>query len=91
MPKKCESCKWYIPHRDGFSAGQCAQPELLQATIDEGFALFNVSRARELCDRESNGVFVYFEPVLSSPSSEGGVAFASNDGVVAPAAKEATI
>lgn len=27
-----------------------------------GYAVFNIKRARNICDREGNGRFVYFEP-----------------------------
>jgi hypothetical protein len=66
--KKCESCKSYEadPKRRGFGFGTCASQQVMrvfcQATSPMTYATLGIGLARELCDREGDGHFVYFEP-----------------------------
>lgn len=59
MPKKCESCRHYRqdPSKPGFDFGFCFSPQ-----IKIPMHSLPVLRAREICDREGDGIFVYFEP-----------------------------
>lgn len=72
MPKKCESCLFFLPSRgDAFEDGRCDSPSLI---IEHGLDyLPEIYVARELCDKEGDGHFVYFEPL---PPSATGAAFA---------------
>lgn len=66
MPKKkCESCRHYDKPSPShsFGAGQCRQSEIGSRLGKKGLRGFHtVEFAREICDREGDGVFVYYEP-----------------------------
>ena len=68
MPKKCESCQNFRPdwRNRGFEAGACISRKIV--TMNS----LPILTARGLCDKEGDGIFVYFEP--KTPAA--GVAFA---------------
>ncbi len=80
MTKKCYECHFY-DQKQGSEFCQRMMPELPES---EG-SFIALDTAREICNKEGDGIFVYFEPILSSPPARGGVAFASNDEVVGAA------
>lgn len=64
MPK-CESCRFYDKPSPShtFGAGQCRQSEIGSRLGKNGLRGFHtIEFAREICDREGDGRFVYFEP-----------------------------
>lgn len=75
MPKKCESCRHYlpVPGTNEFHKAQCTSWEVLslEAHIFGG-PMPLIEDAREICDKEGDGIFVYFEPKVPTA----GVAFA---------------
>lgn len=55
MPNKCESCKHYRPDNN-----RCKAWPVLNLGGD--FVSVDLTTARDICDREGDGTFVYFEP-----------------------------
>lgn len=64
MPNKCESCKHYRPDNNRCKAWPVRN-------LGGDYVSVDLTTARDICDRESNGIFVYFEP--KTPTS--GAAF----------------
>jgi len=62
LQNKCESCRHFEPSPKSFWAGRCVRVEILNDASMRGYAVFNIKRARNICDREGDGIFVYFEP-----------------------------
>lgn len=64
MPKKCESCKFYQPC---VPVNVCTNEHIKQSA-DKDFVTLNyfveINPAREICNREGDGIFVYFEPTV---------------------------
>ena len=60
MPNKCESCRFQ--KTDSFESDMCASPDVNAAFSGHKKAMLSLGTARDICDRESNGIFVYFEP-----------------------------
>jgi hypothetical protein len=59
MPMKCESCRHFKnPDSTDFNRGQCESPEVTVLKYR-----LPIYVARNLCDEEQNGRFVYFEPI----------------------------
>jgi len=64
MSKKCDSCRF-------FSVGQlgerCHQTDV-RGRVDPDFVVApgytELTPAREHCDKEGDGIFVYFQPML---------------------------
>lgn len=72
--KKCESCRFFVPKGPRFEDAGCSQinvrrPTLFAPPESQPVA---IRPAREVCNKEGDGIFVYFEP--SYPSA--GAAFA---------------
>lgn len=71
MPKKCESCRFHSSKRSKLSIGEialvfCTNPIVASDEIKEMFPDrigLPLDIAREVCDKEGDGIFVYFEPV----------------------------
>ena len=63
MPKKCEECRHYKPSglARGFWNGFCASPTILNIR-EVVMSNLSIRYAREICDREGDGIFVHFEP-----------------------------
>ncbi len=57
---KCEYCRFFDNGPSGFDSGICKNEQVLNITGDWIAALIN--DARNICDREGDGHFVYFEP-----------------------------
>lgn len=83
MSLKCESCRyfsaeWKLGHFRSIIAGnqRCEAPSVLKAfnrpTYHQTQRLA-IMLARDICDREGDGRFVYFEPRDTEPSA--GAAF----------------
>ncbi len=54
MPKKCESCRFYRNFKSQpFEKGICSSPDVFSS---------KVLTARQECDKEGDGRFVYYEP-----------------------------
>jgi len=70
MPIKCESCKFL---KRGFAIQVCTSA---RTRLVDGYDTI-IGKAREICDREGDGIFVYFEP--KDPTT--GAAFAGTAGV----------
>lgn len=65
MPNKCESCRHFRLSRPkgDFRNGTCSSEQVaLTRTLMLTGAFLPISTAREICDREGDGIFVYFEP-----------------------------
>lgn len=62
MPKKCESCRYYVnPERAfEFDGAICSNIEINSTVRFQRVVM--MPEARELCDREGDGHFIYFEP-----------------------------
>jgi len=61
--KKCEKCKFYFgDSQEPFEKGVCASPIVIGTFGVEAEAM-DITAAREMCDREGDGHFVYFEPL----------------------------
>lgn len=65
--KKCERCRHFRSDRNrrGFEAGVCTSSSIAINSLP-------ILDAREICDKEGDGIFVYFEP--KTPAA--GVVFA---------------
>lgn len=71
MPKKCESCRFYcneITEHRNFYLGYCTRDDVFaESPIPDDPAFYQdyprIADARKICDREGDGVFVYFEPL----------------------------
>lgn len=68
MPLKCESCKHYRPIGSRFEDAWCEHPQVKYPKTN-GIPhpaipriSVTVSAAREICNKEGDGIFVYFEP-----------------------------
>jgi hypothetical protein len=101
QPRKCESCRHFVDYGSNLM-DFCSNPKVVPSDHpwatrglwplekDPMLDAAGLETARDICDRESNGIFVYFEPKTptagatfqSSPPCLGGVADASSDGVV---------
>jgi hypothetical protein len=59
----CESCKHYQPavSRRNFESGFCLSPDQPRTAI---------MNAREVCDKEGDGRFVYYEPKQPTAGAE---------------------
>lgn len=79
MPNiKCLSCRWHLE-----PTGNCPQGSCYSRRVTGGNRqVLPLDTAREVCNKEGDGIFVYFEPILGSPPYKGGVAAVSADGVV---------
>lgn len=75
MKPKCLSCRHYGNHFTNFTdpapgvfaSGWCSAPEINAQVESAGYILargssVDIATARDLCDREGNGIFVHFEP-----------------------------
>ncbi len=64
MPKKCESCRFYNESND--SLPESCLNLSVRCSVDPDFIFYRIfaelGPAREICDREGDGIFVYFEP-----------------------------
>ena len=75
MSIKCESCRFFDkPNADAPSeSARCLQVFVQTQRLKSGArGWFTIDKDREICDREGNGHFVYFEP--TTPTA--GAAFA---------------
>lgn len=67
MTNKCESCIHYqkeTPHHT-FGAGRCIQQAVgrkLRRILSDTVRFHTIDYAREICNKEGDGIFVYFEP-----------------------------
>lgn len=61
MPKKCESCRHYTAYKIPKGDGECSQP-IIGATAPCNLGRLRITAAREICNKEGDGHFVYFEP-----------------------------
>lgn len=52
MPNRCESCRFFAGHYRSFEESSCVRLELPE----------DITAAREICNKEGDGIFVYFEP-----------------------------
>lgn len=75
MPKKCEGCQFFFNDpAQGFHEGICVN-ETIAAVVSGGICdVIDIDSARHVCDREGDGIFVYYEP--KTPAA--GAAFAGN-------------
>lgn len=70
MPRKCESCRHFIETKKGqkihFFSNQCSRSEIVDEIFPTSLCHKQLSAgvdlARDICDREGDGHFVYFEP-----------------------------
>ena len=66
MNKKiCERCKHYRPNAvtDNFESGTCSQPDIVAPDVRLHQRNWKwIEAARDVCDKEGDGRFVYFEP-----------------------------
>ncbi len=62
MPKKCESCRHFRAEGEGspFNTARCKSPVIV--LVFNRCLSVAISDAREICDQEGDGIFVYFEP-----------------------------
>lgn len=64
MPKKCEGCRHFKPAEGGqFTDGRCDSLDVSNTRPywkRRGPVLITI--AREICDKEGDGIFVHFEP-----------------------------
>jgi len=60
MKRICDSCKWFSRLKN--SGEICINPKV---------AALQLHLAREICDQEGNGKFVYFEPNEPDKSAAG--------------------
>lgn len=64
--KKCEKCKFYFgDSQQPFENGVCASPKVLGG-VGQKLGTVQIVVGRQICDREENGHFVYFEPLTPS-------------------------
>jgi len=64
MTRKCDTCRhfepvFYVIGADGQST-TCRQPTI---TLTACLPFVPLNQARDICDREGDGHFVYFEPI----------------------------
>lgn len=78
--KRCLSCRHYGNHftntsgetpAESFDLGWCSAPAVAAQVESLGYIVargsnVDITTAREICDRELDGVFVYFEPLIPS-------------------------
>ena len=83
MPKKCASCRHFQsdPNSDQFERGFCTHIRIRRPSLwtPPGQQPVPINRAREICDKEGDGIFVHFEP--KTPAA--GFAFAQAAGASA--------
>lgn len=70
MPRKCDTCR----HFKAGPADFCTSPEIGTIRAHSRMAMTVLWAARETCDREHDGHFVYFEP----RDPEAGASFPEN-------------
>ena len=63
MPKKCEGCRYFS--NEAALGERCHQGEV-RSRVDPDFVFLNayteLGPAREICNKEGDGIFVYFQP-----------------------------
>lgn len=69
MQRKCESCRHYQPSRafpGQFARGVCHTVRIRRPTISTPPEAppVPILEARDICDREGDGHFVHFEPLI---------------------------
>lgn len=63
MPKKCESCRFFYALAKGdFDNSICTNVDVNGHTSVNFAEVPTMTEARQICDREGDGIFVYFEP-----------------------------
>ncbi len=63
MPKKCESCRFFFPLSGGtFTQAKCLNEDVRKRRTEQLQGFTTITRARTICDRDGDGIFVYFEP-----------------------------
>lgn len=63
MAKKCLSCRFFKPGPT-FESSFCSNPDVHYPLTHYRGAMLIIWAAREICDKEGDGVFVYFQPKL---------------------------
>lgn len=78
MPKKCESCRYYTTSELGLlgTAVRCKNQAVIKLAYKTKMPIGDMplTYAREICEREHDGHFVYFEP----RDPEAGASFTEN-------------
>ena len=68
MSRKCESCRHYFSDPAIPGVEVCGSEDVLGQMVGVAEAI-ELSFGREICDREGDGHFVYFEPIEVDPSA----------------------
>ena len=79
MPKKCESCRFYAHQVSELYFDLCKQQTVVDLVFPPEFETDKfvdapLTLARDICNKEGDGIFVYFDP--KTPTA--GAAFAGN-------------
>lgn len=61
MPKKCESCRHFRP-AEQFEKSVCQNSRVINTQPYTSRSLMLINTARDICDKEGDGIFVHFEP-----------------------------
>ena len=69
MSKKCEMCRHFFndPALE-FKYGVCGSEDVLGVMLGSAEAI-DINSGRMICDKEGDGIFVYFEPIEQDPSA----------------------
>lgn len=85
MPKKCESCRHYFSDPAMKGVEVCGSEDVIgQIAVGVAEAI-DLNFGRMICDKEGDGIFVYFEPIETEPSA--GAAVAEDRGFWEPVTK----